>query len=120
VAKAALVLILLFGSPAALAQRAQAEMRCDHTGTDFIYDCTFQVLRGGKPVSGLSITVGADMPSMPMAHNVKPVKARAGNAPGEYQAQLDLDMPGEWAVKLRLSGPVRDVIVLRYTFRTRS
>jgi hypothetical protein len=51
-----------------------------------------------------------------MAHNVKPVKARPGKAPGEYLFTLDLDMAGEWAVKLRLSGPVRDVVVLRYTF----
>jgi hypothetical protein len=26
-------------------------------------------------------------------------------------------MPGEWAVKLRLSGPVRDLLVLHYNFR---
>ena len=115
-AKGALFLILLFGSCAALAQRAQADMRCEHTGTDFVYACVLHVSRGGEPVSGLSVTVGADMPSMPMAHNVKPVKARPGKAPGEYLFTLDLDMAGEWAVKLRLAGPVRDVLVLRYTF----
>jgi hypothetical protein len=44
------------------------------------------------------------------------VKARPGREPGEYLARLDLDMAGEWAVKLRLSGPVRDMLVLRYHF----
>jgi hypothetical protein len=56
------------------------------------------------------------MPSMPMAHNIKPVRAKPGKAPGEYHARLDLEMPGEWAVKLRLSGAARDVLVLHYTF----
>jgi hypothetical protein len=114
--KNALLLILLFPAFPALAQRAQADMSCTHTGTDFVYDCVIQIKRHAQPLSGLNVVVGADMPSMPMAHNVKPVKAKAGAAPGEYLARLDLDMAGEWAVKLRLSGPVRDVLVLRYSF----
>jgi hypothetical protein len=120
VAKAALFLILALSSPAVLAQRAQAEMRCSLTDTDFVYDCVFILKKAGEPLSGVTIAIGADMPSMPMAHNVKPVKARPGKASGEYHARLDLDMPGEWAVKLRLSGPLRDVVVLRYSFKPRS
>ena len=112
-AKSALFLILLAAAPHALAQRVQAELDCAFTGTDFVYDC---VIRLKPPVTGVQISVGADMPSMPMAHNVKPVKARPGKAPGEYLARLDLEMPGEWAVKLRLSGAVRELLVLRYTF----
>ena len=108
--------LVLLALPAA-AQRANADLRCAHTGTDFVYDCVIRVTRAGAPVPKLTITVGADMPSMPMAHNVKPVKARPGREPGEYMARLDLDMPGEWAVKLRLSGPVRDVLVLRQHFK---
>jgi hypothetical protein len=101
---------------AALAQRAQAELACTPTKTDFIYDCTIRLARGGQPLPGAKITVGADMPSMPMAHNVKPVQAVPGKAPGEYQAKLDLEMLGEWAVKLRLAGPVKDQLVLLYEF----
>ena len=104
---------LLLVSASAWAQRTRAEMDCTFTGTDFVYDC---VIRLTPPRSGVQITIGADMPSMPMAHNVKPVKARPGKAPGEYLATLDLDMTGEWAVKLRLSGAVRDVLVLHYVF----
>jgi hypothetical protein len=59
------------------------------------------------------------MPSMPMAHNVKPVKAQPTKTPGEYRARLDLEMTGEWAVKLRLAGPVRDQLVLHYEFDER-
>ncbi len=32
------------------------------------------------------------------------------------QATLDLEMLGEWAVKLRLGGPVRDQLILLYEF----
>jgi hypothetical protein len=106
-------------SPGAFAQKAEAVLDCKHTGKDFVYECRIKLERGGEPLSGAQVTVGADMPSMPMAHNVKPVKAKPGKAPGEYQARLDLEMPGEWAVKLRLGGPVRDQLVLHYEFDER-
>ena len=110
-----LVLGCLLGSPAH-AQAARGELACRFTGTDFVYDCTIRLTRGGQPLSGAQVVVGADMPSMPMAHNLAPVKARPGRQPGEYEARLDLEMTGEWAVKLRLSGPVRDHLVLHYEF----
>jgi hypothetical protein len=82
-----------------------------------VYDCVIHLIRDNGPLEGAQVSVSADMPSMPMAHSVKPVKATPGKTAGEYRARLDLEMPGEWAVKLRLSGPVRDVLVLHYTFR---
>jgi hypothetical protein len=57
------------------------------------------------------------MPSMPMAHNVKPVKAAPGAAPGEYTARIKLEMFGEWALKLDVRKPVRDQIVKRFAAR---
>jgi len=113
VAKSALFLTLLLMMQSGAAQRVRADMDCRFTGTDFVYDC---VIRLTPATPGVHVTVGADMPSMPMAHNVKPVKARPGKAPGEYRATLDLDMTGEWAVKLRLSGAVRELLVLHYVF----
>jgi hypothetical protein len=56
------------------------------------------------------------MPSMPMAHSLRPAKAKPGTKPGEYKARLDLEMLDEWAIKLRLDGPVRDLLVLHYEF----
>ena len=94
-------------------------MQCKATGKDLIYDCVIRLARGGEPVNGAQLTVGADMPSMPMAHSVNPVKARPGKGPGEYLVRLDLEMQGEWAVKLRLAGPVRDQLVLHYEFDER-
>jgi hypothetical protein len=103
----------------AVAQRTDAALDCKYTGKDFVYDCTIKLERGGEPLSGAQVSVGADMPSMPMAHNVKPVKAQPTKTPGEYRARLDLEMAGEWAVKLRLAGPVRDQLVLHYEFDER-
>lgn len=115
-AKAAHYLILGLLSFPVLAQSPRGELACKSTGTDFIYDCTIRLTHGGKPLEGAQVTVGADMPAMPMAHNVKPQKARPGTRPGEYLLRLDLEMLGEWAVKLRLRGPVRDQLILHYEF----
>jgi hypothetical protein len=114
--KNAFFLVLIVAAFPALAQRVQGELVCTSTRTDFIYDCTIRLTRNGQPLPGADITVGADMPSMPMAHNVKPVKATPGKAPGEYQAKLDLEMLGEWAVKLRLRAPLKDQLILLYDF----
>ncbi|HEX5612705.1 MAG TPA: FixH family protein [Burkholderiales bacterium] len=109
------LLLVLAAAPAA-AQGVRGTLECRFTGTDFVYDCAIRLSKGGAPLNGVEVTVGADMPSMPMAHNVKPVKAKPGAKPGEYEARLDLEMTGEWTVKLRLAGPVRDQLILHYEF----
>ena len=114
-----LVLFALVIPQAVVAQKTDAKLECKYTGKAFIYDCALQISREGQPVTGLDVRIGADMPSMPMAHNVKPVKAQPTKTPGEYRARLDLEMTGEWAVKLRLGGPVRDQLVLHYEFDER-
>lgn len=113
-----LLLLCLFVPAAAMAQ-TRADMQCKPAGKDLIYNCVIRLARADQPVNGAQLTVGADMPSMPGAHNAKPVKARPGKGPGEYLVRLDLDMPGEWDVKLRLAGPVRDQLALRYLFDER-
>ena len=114
-----LALILLLVPLPALSQKVQGEMDCRFTGTDIVYDCAIRLRRGTRPLDGAKISVSADMPSMPMAHNLVPVTARPAGKPGEYKVRLDLDMYGEWAVKLRLSGTVRDLLVLHYLFDER-
>ncbi len=88
-------------------------MSCKPASEKFAYDCTFKLTnaRTGAPLEQAQVTIGADMPSMPMAHNVRPVTATATGAPGEYQARLALEMHGDWAVRLRVAGPIRDQIV---------
>lgn len=108
-----LLLVAFLLSGEALAQRPQAKLDCKYSGTDFVYDCIIRLTPANPDVQ---VTIGADMPSMPMAHQVKPVRAKPAGAPGEYRARLELEMTGEWAVKLRLAGPVRDQLVLHYEF----
>lgn len=110
--------LALAAAPAA-AQRLAADVDCKPTKHDLVYDCRIALkeARSGQPVSGAEVSIGADMPSMPMAHNVKPVKAKPGAAPGEYDARIELEMYGEWALKLNVRGPARDVIVKKLDFR---
>ena len=110
-----LILVLLLPGVAS-AQKVQARLDCSPAGDELAYDCVIRLTRDGQPLGGARLSVGADMPSMPMAHSVKPVKAKPGRQPGEYLARLELEMHGEWAVKLRLSAPVRDQLVLHYRF----
>jgi hypothetical protein len=114
-----LLLSLLCSALPAFGQKLEARLHCKPAGSELTYDCLIRLTRGGEPLGGAQVTVGADMPSMPMAHNVKPSKAKPGKKPGEYRARLDLEMTGEWAVKLRLAGPVRDQLVLHYEFDER-
>ncbi len=106
------VFLLALPCPAG-AQQVKAKLDCQLTDTDFVYDCR---IRLEPPKAGVRISIDADMPSMPMAHNTNPVQAKPTKVPGEYRVQLDLEMPGEWAVKLRLSGAARGVLVLNYVF----
>ena len=114
-----LALLALVIPQTVFAQKIDARLDCKYTGKDFTYDCKIRLDRGGEALADAQVTVSADMPSMPMAHQVKPVKAQPTKAPGEYRARLDLEMSGEWAVKLRLAGPVRDQLVLHYEFDER-
>ena len=53
--KAALLLSL------ALAQTPQADLRCQATGEDLVYDCTVMLMRGGQPLRGAEVSVGATL-----------------------------------------------------------
>ena len=98
--------------------KAKAEVSCDATAKPLEYDCAIKLsdARSEAALTGVEVTVGADMPSMPMAHNVKPAKAMPGNEPGTYRAHIKLEMHGDWVVKLDLVGPVRDRIVKSMRF----
>ena len=110
----ALVIVASLGAaPALAADRARATVACKPAPERLAYDCTLKLTnaRSGAPLDQAEVTVGADMPSMPLAHNVRPVTAKATGTPGEYQARLFLEMHGDWAVRLKVAGPVKDQIV---------
>ena len=99
-------------------ERVAADVSCAPAAEKLTYDCTI-MLRGkksGDPVEGAELVVKAEMPSMPLAHNVRPVKAEPGTMPGHFTATLELEMLGEWALTLDVSGPTRDRVVKKLDF----
>jgi hypothetical protein len=114
-----LLFAALLASPAAAqAVRAKADVGCASADKVLLYDCTIKLTnaRSGAALSGVTVTVGADMPSMPGAHNVRPVKATEQAEKGTYKVQLELEMHGDWAVRLDLSGPLRDRVIAMLRF----
>jgi len=113
-----LVVLASTGSTLAAGIKAKAEVSCAATAKLLEYDCAIKLAdsRSGAALTGVDVTVGADMPSMPMMHNVKPVKAVAGGEPGTYRALILLEMHGEWAVRVDLAGKVRDRIFKNMRF----
>lgn len=112
IASAALAAVAAVVPAAAQSIRAKAEVVCEPTKESLKYDCKIKLVdaRTNAPLTGVTLTVGADMPSMPGAHNVRPVTAEA-QADGTYRALLELEMTGVWAVQLNIAGPTRDRIV---------
>ena len=111
--KAALewALLLCAALPAAAAPRPQVDLQCEAFGMGPQLECTVRLRLSGAPLAGAQVTLGASMPSMPMAHTVKPVAAVPTGQPGEYRGQLELQMNGVWAVQVDVAGPVRDRVV---------
>lgn len=100
-------------SPAAAQNiRARADVICEPTKESLKYYCKIKLVdaRTNAPLTGVTLTVGADMPSMPGAHNVRPVTAEA-QADGTYRALLELEMTGVWALRLDIAGATRDRVV---------
>ena len=104
--------------PAAAGERKAAEVECNPTGQKLVYDCmiTLKAKVGGAPIAGAEFTVGADMPSMPGAHNVRPVPAEPHGTAGMYRARIELEMTGEWALRLDFTKPGRDRLIKKLHF----
>ena len=116
---AVMVALAVWHPGAAHAQvRAKAEVTCASAGKTLHYDCIIKLAdaRSGEPISGVTLLVGADMPSMPGMHNAPPVKATEQPQEGVYTVRLVLEMHGDWAVRLDLSGAVRDRVIAMLRF----
>ena len=111
--------LIVAALPALAQERLAARVNCTPAAKPLFYDCVLTLTgrQSSQPVQGAEITVGADMPSMPMAHKVRPVKATAGDTPGTYRFTIELEMLGEWALRIEIAGPRRDVIVTKLDFR---
>ena len=99
-------------------ERVAADVSCAPAAEKLTYDCTIMLTgkKSGDPFEGAGVVVKADMPSMPLAHTVRPVQAAPGAMPGHYTATLELEMLGEWALTLDVSGPTRDRVVKKLDF----
>ena len=92
--------------------RLKSELSCKSHGIGPTLECQVDLRNpAGQPVTGARVSFGAMMPSMPMAHSVKPVAARADALPGRYTATLELEMMGGWAVEIDVAAPNRDRLV---------
>lgn len=58
----------------------------------------------GSPVDGAQVDIAVDMPSMPMMHRVPVARAKPTGTPGRYSAMVEMEMAGEWAAKVTVSG----------------
>lgn len=103
-------------APAVAADRYEAALDCVPAEAALDYTCTVRLSRGGAPVEDAAFTVKPDMPSMPLAHNIAPVPAAAAETPGEYAVPLTLDMHGRWVLRLEITAPSRDVVVIDHAF----
>ncbi|RQP94663.1 hypothetical protein DF107_35120 [Burkholderia stagnalis] len=114
----ATLVVLATALPAAHAAAPDARIACKPAGAANAYDCAIDLADPHTriPIDGALFTVTADMPSMPMAHNITPVDATPDGQPGRYRARLALEMDGVWLVKLTFSAPVRDRVVRRVRF----
>jgi hypothetical protein len=110
---AAAVVLSALSAPAHAQVRAKADVTCKQAGDPLQYDCTVKLIdaRSNAPLTGVKLAIGADMPSMPGIHHLRPARAVEDAEKGTYRARLVLDMHGEWALQLNLSGPVRDRVV---------
>ena len=97
--------------------RTMADVVCKGTEEKLVYDCLISLseMKTKIKIDGAKFFVGADMPSMPGAHNVKPVIADFTGM-GTYHVRLNLEMYGEWALRMDFTKPRRDRIVKKMIF----
>ena len=73
------------------------------------YMCKVNLSHHGEPATDIGISVSAVMPSMPMAHNIKPVLAiPVADVPGQYMFVLELEMKGTWRLVYNITRPFVD------------
>jgi hypothetical protein len=65
----------------------------------------------GMPILAAELNVTADMPSMPMAHQIRKVVGRPLKDAGAYVAKIPFEMRGEWAIKIEVVKPLPKTIV---------
>lgn len=105
------ILCLVFCGQVHAADRPVVDINCQSHGMGPLLNCSVLIKqKDGAAISNAQVMLSALMPSMPMAHTIKPVKAQPGTSLGRYEATLTLEMLGVWSVDVDISGPVRDKV----------
>jgi len=95
----------------------KSQTECTATSKKFEYNCNVIFFHKKEPMSGYSGIVGATMPSMAMAHNIKPVKfSKKEGMAGHYKFTIQLEMLGEWMFQYDISEPKRDRVMEKLIF----
>jgi uncharacterized GH25 family protein len=103
-------------APATAAGPLSVEWTLGKTGKPLEREAILTVTDGrGQPVSGASVEVNVDMPSMPMMHKVPKAIAKPTGDPGRYKTRFTLEMAGEWAAQIEVKGPGRTKVVKKFT-----
>ena len=111
--------VLLLPATATAGERPEVDVNCKPTKEKYVYHCMFDVTgkKSQEPIKAAIFRVNANMPTMPMAHNVKPIEpVPIPEKPGTYHGNLQLEMMGEWTLKMTFKKPVRDVVVRKLMF----
>ena len=112
------IVILASITPTVLySMMTKSQTECTATSKKFQYNCNVLFINKKEPMSGYSGIVGATMPSMAMAHNVRPVKftEKEGMA-GHYEFTIQLEMLGEWMFQYDITNPKRDRVLEKLVF----
>ena len=114
-----LAAVALAAAPAIAKDRAAVKIECKETQTGLVYDCVLHLAgkKNKKPLDGAKVAVKPDMPTMPGAHNIPAAEAKPAGTPGAYGFRVKLDMYGVWALKITVTGPLRDIVVQKIEFR---
>jgi hypothetical protein len=105
-------LLLQLSAPSLAGGRMSSELICRPGDSPLTVHCTIELSDRdtGEPIEGAELVIQTSMPTMPLAHNMPPVEAMPGERPGTYHATFRFEMPGEWAIDIRTSAPVRDQV----------
>ncbi len=116
---ASVAAVVLAAGPALAKDRAAIEIDCKETETGLVYECVLHLSgkKGKMPIDGATVAVKPDMPTMPGAHNIPAATAAPTGKPGAYGFRMQLDMYGIWALKVTVTGPLRDIVVQKIEFR---
>jgi len=105
----ALALILAMPTGIAQADMVKTQTSCMPHEQVLTYACKVNLFAHSKPVSNAVISVSADMPSMPMTHNMRQIMAMpVAGLTGQYEFVLVLEMVGDWRLIYNISNPFID------------